>query len=306
MDYQPHELSLAFPDMSPDQFRRLVDDVKAHGLLHEIVLLDGLILDGRHRFKACRESGVAPRFRHFREGDPDEYCAGDAVAYVTAENGNRRHLSESQIALAAAAMKPYEERKARERMAVAGAIGGSSKGSADGRTPLTDAGRVSEKLAQKVGVGRRTIERAIKVRERGTPELNAAVASGEIALTQAEKIVQLNPAAQKKIVEAPKQQRAAELRTAVNRSDGCRRRDARRNQVVEQPSTAFVRKFLSGIERIVMVCAEDEAKDGAEIATKFISEMDWGNTPLMLQLERSAPLFRALALIQQHKAKEAA
>ncbi|HEY0876912.1 MAG TPA: hypothetical protein VGE10_00520 [Zeimonas sp.] len=46
-------------------------------------------------------------------------------------------------------MKPYEERKARERMAVGGAIGGSSKGGADLHHPLSDAGRTAEKLAEK-------------------------------------------------------------------------------------------------------------------------------------------------------------
>ena len=38
--------------------------------------------------------------------------------------------------------------------------------------------------------------RAIKVREQGTEEVNQAVASGEISLNMAEKIVNLNPAAE--------------------------------------------------------------------------------------------------------------
>jgi len=116
--------------------------------------------------------------------------------------GNGGFGSASGLAHAVAAMKPYEERKARERMSAAGAIGGASKGSADRRTPIADAGRVSEKLAEKAGVGRRTVERAIKVREHGTLELNAAVANGEISLTTAEKIVELNPSGQKCVVDA--------------------------------------------------------------------------------------------------------
>lgn len=73
-----------------------------------------------------------------------------------------------------------ERRKARERMAEAGAIGGATKGSAGLHTPsIQNAGRTSEKLAEKVGVSARTIDKAIKVREKGVPELNAAVAAGE-------------------------------------------------------------------------------------------------------------------------------
>ena len=41
MIYEAHELSLAFPDMPPDQFKRLADDIRANGLNHPIVLLDG-------------------------------------------------------------------------------------------------------------------------------------------------------------------------------------------------------------------------------------------------------------------------
>lgn len=74
-------------------------------------------------------------------------------------------------------MKPYEERKARERQAHGQTAPGKTL-SADGRTAIESAGRVSQKLAEKVNVGRRTMERAIKVREQGTEELNAAVAAG--------------------------------------------------------------------------------------------------------------------------------
>jgi hypothetical protein len=291
--YTPHELSLAFPEMAPDQYKRHADDVKANGLHHAIVLFEGQILDGRHRYRACLEAGIEPRFVEFTGADP--------VAYVTSENGARRHLSESQLAHAVAAMKPYEERKAHERQLASLKRGDSPLPpiGGDGRS-----GRVSEILALKSGVGARSVERAIKVREQGTPELNAAVAAGEIALSQAEKIVHLNPAAQRKIVEAPKALRSDEIRTAINRSDGSKRRDkikaAGGPVFTDQPSTSFVRKYLSGLERIAMVCAEDGAKDGAAIATKFLAEMDWNVDALAIQFERCEPIFRALAIIQQH------
>lgn len=297
MTYEAHELSLAFPDMAPVQYRRLVDDIKANGLHHAIVLFEGKVLDGRHRYRACEELGIAPKFT--------EFTGPDAVAYVTSENAARRHLTESQLAHAVAAMKPYEERKARERQAAAGLMyGNGKKVVASGPQAIEGAGRTVEKLAAKAGVGARTVTRAIKVREQGTPELNAAVAAGEIALAQAEKIVQLNPAAQRRVVEAPKQHRSDELRTALNRSDASKRRGNNKNGantvLPELPSTPFVRKFLSGVERVAMVCAEDMAKDGPAIAARFINEMDWSSEPLTTQLERCEPVIRALAMIRQH------
>jgi len=296
MEYQAHELSLAFPGMAPDQYRRLVEDIRVHGLHHRIVLFEGAILDGRHRYRACLETGVLPRFKEFDGTDP--------VAYVTSENAARRHLTPSQIAHAIAAMKPYEERKARER-SEANLRRGDQIPDGAGLHHREEMGRTAEKLADKSGVSARTISKATKVREQGVPELNAAVAAGEIALNQAEKIVQLNPSAQRKVVKAPKQQRGDVLREAMNRSDAAKRRGAKKVAPVEQLSTSFVRKFLSGVERVAMVCAEDGAKDGPTIASRFLEEMDWDATALTIQLERCEPVFRALAIIQQQARKAA-
>lgn len=310
MHYEAHELSLAFPDMSADQFRRLSADIKANGLNHEIILLEGKILDGRHRFKACLAQGVVPRFRQFREGDPSEASHGDAVAFVQSENAARRQLSESQLAYAITHpnILEFERRKACERIAAGG--GDQKSGSASGRDPIAEAGRVSEKLAEKAGVGRRTVERAIAVRESGIEELNAAVAAGEIKLAMAEKIAHLNPAAQKRIVEAPAARRGDELQSAVIRSDSSKRRGNHKagfkTALPQEPSTPFVRRFISALERLALVCAEEGAKDGAAIATRFLEEMDWNAEGLVLQLDRAEPAIRAMAIIQQRRIHSAA
>jgi len=306
--YEAHELSLAFPDMPPDQFKRLADDIRANGLNHPIVLLDGKILDGRHRYRGCIEVGVAPMFRDFMEGNPDESSHGDPVAFVTSENASRRHLNTSQPAIAAMACAGWERDQAKKRMAVGGAFGGASKGSAGLHTPsLGDTGRTSEKLAAKTGVSARTVDKAIKVREAGIPEVNQAVASGEGSLNMAEKIVKLSHAAQRRVIEAPAKDRADALQTAFVRSDAAKRRDSRADLPVKpEIGTAFIRKFLSSIERLAMICAEDGVKDGGAIATKFMEEMDWDSLPLALQWERAEPVIRALAIIQQTSKARAA
>lgn len=79
--------------------------------------------------------------------------------FVTSENAARRHLTQSQLAHAVAGMKGYEERRATERMA-------TNQGGAN-RSHPEDAGRTTEKLAKKVGVGVTTIKRAITVRGKG-------------------------------------------------------------------------------------------------------------------------------------------
>ena len=93
----------------------------------------------------------------------------ELVAFVASENAHRRHLTESQLAYAVAAMKPFEERKARERMAAGGAIGGASKGDAGRRHPIQDSGRTANKLAEKAGVGAPTGTNYGEVRNAKSP-----------------------------------------------------------------------------------------------------------------------------------------
>lgn len=301
MKYEPHELSLAFPEMPAEQYRRFAESIRSNGLNNPIVLFEGKILDGRHRYRACAETGVRPRFREFREGDETEASHGDPVAYVQSENAARRHLSESQLAYSITHpnILEFERRRAKERMALAGT---ANLGMAD-RPTLDDPGPVTEKLAAKAGVGARSVGRAIKVREQGTEEVNEAVASGEISLNMAEKIVSLNPAAQKRVVEAPKQARADVLREAINRSESKKKKEPR--NVIVEPGTPFVRKFLSGIESLAMACAGEGQRDAAAIATRFLSEMDWNSHPLVLQLERCQPVYHALNIIYQRQQKAA-
>lgn len=307
MIYEAHELSLAFPDMPPDQFKRLADDIRANGLNHPIVLLDGKILDGRHRYRGCIEVGVAPMFRDFMEGNPDESSHGDPVAFVTSENASRRHLNTSQLAHAIAAMAGWEREQASKRQAATQAKPGERIGVCSPARTYDDKGRTSEKLAAKTGVSARTVDKAIKVREAGIPEVNQAVASGEVSLNMAEKIVKLSPAAQRRVIDTPAKDRADALQTAFVRSDAAKRRDSRADLPVKpEIGTAFIRKFLSSIERLAMICAEDGVKDGGAIATKFMEEMDWSSVPLTLQWERAEPVIRALAIIQQTSKARAA
>lgn len=75
----------------------------------------------------------------------------------------------------------FEKRRARERQATS--TGGiAPQLSADRRE--ADPGRVSEKLAEKAGVGRRSVERAIKVREEGIAEIDENLCRAELTPTQ--------------------------------------------------------------------------------------------------------------------------
>jgi hypothetical protein len=86
-----HSLADKFPLMSDDEFFGLVRDIEKNGQRQEIDTWQGMILEGRHRAKACQQLGIEPRYRECRF----ESEAG-ALAYVISQNIHRRHLTPEQ------------------------------------------------------------------------------------------------------------------------------------------------------------------------------------------------------------------
>jgi hypothetical protein len=76
--------------MEGEEFDALVADIKANGLHYPIILYDGMILDGRNRYRACLQVGFEPAVRN---GD---HWIGDPAAFVISRNIRRRHLTADQ------------------------------------------------------------------------------------------------------------------------------------------------------------------------------------------------------------------
>ena len=90
-----HPLAEIFPLIEGREFDELVADIKAHGLRCPIILhTDGRILDGRNRYLACLDAGVAPDYDNW-DG------VGLAADFVQSLNGPRRHLDASAKQIAA-------------------------------------------------------------------------------------------------------------------------------------------------------------------------------------------------------------
>jgi len=85
--------------MEEADYRELVADIRAHGLIEPIWLYEGQIVDGRHRYRACLDAGVEPRFRTW-DGP------GTLVDFVLSLNVERRHLTPAQRAAIAVEVLP--------------------------------------------------------------------------------------------------------------------------------------------------------------------------------------------------------
>ena len=167
-----HPAAEAFPLIEGAEFEALVADIRARGLVHPIVIYNNQILDGRNRYKACRAASVEARFC--------EYDGNDPVGYVVSTNIARRHMDESQRAMVAAKLANLFE-------------GRPAKTAQNCAVSQTDA-------AHKLNVGRRTVQQAAAVLERGAPELVRAVEQGKVAVSAAVKIAERPKEEQARIV----------------------------------------------------------------------------------------------------------
>lgn len=181
MDYQFHDAANIFPLMTEDDFDGLVEDVRKNGLLEPIELLDGKILDGRNRHRACIAADVQPTFC--------EYHGNDPVGHVLSKNLHRRHLNESQRSMIGAKAKDQYQREAKERQKAAG---GDKKALVENLPQALDnKGKARDKAAAAVGVSGRSVDFATKVIKQGTPELVKAVDAGRVPVSVAAKVATL-------------------------------------------------------------------------------------------------------------------
>lgn len=185
-----HEAANLFP-LDEENLQALADDISENGQQVPIELLDGKVIDGRRRLRACELAGVKPMTRVIQTSDP--------VAYVLSLNLHRRHLTPSQLAMVAGRARDIYDRQAKERMSDGGKRGGESKGCANLRTPC-DAQRASADAGKTVGVSGRSVDFATRVLENGTPELIAAVDSGRMAVSTAAVVAADPPEAQREAV----------------------------------------------------------------------------------------------------------
>lgn len=177
-----HPLAALIPEMAADQFAELRDDIAQHGLNMPIVLHEDMVLDGRHRLRACDETGVEPRFEEFGGSSP--------VEFVLSMNVKRRHLTVSQRAAIAMAFLPAAEEEARQRMAAAGASsapGHPAERVEPGSQPLSiePPRRAREDVGRMAGVSGATIDRARRVAEED-PEMFEQVKNGTLPVRTAD------------------------------------------------------------------------------------------------------------------------
>lgn len=167
MNYERHPLSACFGDMDADEFQALKNDIEAHGQHEPVLLFDGAVLDGWHRYLAVTQLGMKVQTFTF-DGTFEE-----AQERVISSNDKRRHRTVAQRAQAIVAVTACRP------------VGRPKKNSAPGAELPPQPKNTAKAIAAKHGIGERSVERARIIEAAG---LGPAVIDGSFSAKEAEAI----------------------------------------------------------------------------------------------------------------------
>jgi hypothetical protein len=242
--YEFHEIANIFPLLQGAELAALVDDIRANGLREPIWLYQNKILDGRNRYTACGMAGVEPTFNVYTEGNP--------IGFVVSLNLLRRHLDESQRAMAG------------KRLAT------MRQGARTDLQPAANLPEVSQaKAAELLNVSERSIRHAGTVINQGVPELVKAVEHGEVAVSVAAEVAKLPEVEQREAVAGGKSGIKAALAPVEQQQE--------REQATRSPEARERRKKTGGKRRkseLEALRVENERKESERnTATKCLAAL---------------------------------
>jgi ParB-like chromosome segregation protein Spo0J len=211
-----HPVCNFFPEMQPDEYRSLVEDIAKNGQLNPIWTYKGQIIDGRHRYRACLQMGIAPRFQEWTG-------QGSLTAFVVSLNLHRRNLSTSQRAAIAVEVKQQLEVETREKLKASGKKGNLIAGNRRPKEagplpnlvkaqPEDEPARDSTAEAAKLSdVSKASVITAVAIKK-ADPELFEAVKAGTKTVNAAKQ--EIKAKANPEAVEKPKAQQAQQAQQA--------------------------------------------------------------------------------------------
>jgi len=179
-----HPFADLFPLILGTDFEQFKQDIAVNGLREPVWLYQNKILDGRNRYRACKELGFNPPTKAYTGNDP--------LGFVISLNLKRRHLNESQRALVAARLANLVHGGVRE--------GQNTRTAQAAHLPLE--GVSHKQAAELLNVSERTLRTAKQVEHNATPELTKQVEQGLVSVHAAIIASALTSDQQKQIVAA--------------------------------------------------------------------------------------------------------
>lgn len=245
--------------MQADEFQSLVDSIGSIGVQNPITLLDGMVIDGWHRYQAATSLGMDCPSVELDDTDPRDF--------VLAQNKARRNLTASQRAAAVTSVYQWRPH-------------------GDQRSAVTaDRVKTTKELAAIAGVGTRSIEQAKTVQATGVKAVQDAVKTGAVSVEVAAAVSKLPTKEQTKIAaKGPEAMRHAAKPTnpEPEHDDGML---TEAELIAEMQETQAENVQLQ--ERVTLMASDDKAAEIDKLLTR-INGLEGRINQLMMQVKTSA------------------
>lgn len=229
--------------MQADEYQALYDSIMEIGVQNPITLLDGMVIDGWHRYTVANELGMDCPTVTLGDVDPRDF--------VLAQNKARRNLTASQRADAVTSVYQW----------VASNVGRPRDAAA---APLA---KTNAELAAIAGTGIRSIQQAKAVHSGGVQAVQDAVKTGAVSVEVGAAVAKLPSQEQKKIAaKGPEAMRAAAKPAPeeVPEDDGPSADELAAQVAAEEADRALVAKLLDS-DAPLAALAEENKQLKAEI-----------------------------------------
>ena len=184
-----HPIADVWPMMDTDKLQELAEDIGKNGQLVPVWIYEGMILDGRNRYAACKMAGIEPKTQTYTGDEP--------TAFAVSMNDKRRHMTAGVRAAVAVELLPFFEADAKKRYEAT--VGRPKKNndesvaklppiSTDQKPKETEPTKARQEAAKSVGVGERYVQDAKKVKQEA-PEVFDRLKAGKITLQDAKREV---------------------------------------------------------------------------------------------------------------------
>ena len=275
MAYQQHPLSAAFPAMAAEDFQGLKDSIENIGVQNPITIFEGMVVDGWNRYKAANELGMDCPSKEL-----DAWI--DPVAFVRAQNKDRRHLPLSAWALIEVSLREWKPSHRPDKGELSSPLQASN-----------------QEMADAVGVTKRTIQQAKAVQSNATPEVIAAVKSGEIGLPKAAAIAKLPKEEQAAAIHKPAPKPApAVVEPEIEAPPEYTELDAAHDQISELQAELVVARMGD--------IPEEEKQQAAGLIAELHAEIKTLNATLAaVTLSRDTLMEERAQMLRQMKAQRA-
>ncbi len=166
------ELQVFITPLSADEYHNLEVDILANGCREPLVVWNGVIVDGHHRYEICRRHDL-----DFKAREESFSSKIEAMLWMYKEQNCRRNLSTVARCVMALKCKPLLMEAGRKKQ--------NWRADVSALVQSTESHNTRSLIAKLAGTSENTVQRIERIWEKADPDLKAALLNGEISVNKA-------------------------------------------------------------------------------------------------------------------------